>query len=193
MNTSDQLVEELHNHGFLISEISDLYNKKYNYREIIPVLIKALDRENDPVTLEQIVRALTVPWARPAAAKSLAKLFSRIDGGSELGLRWVVGNALSVVADDSVYDEIVSYISNAGFGRSREMLVLALAKMRTRNADEILMRLLNDKDLVGHALIAVRKRKFKGAMDIARSFENDPHEWIRKEAKKTVDVLERIE
>jgi len=191
-NAHEKLIEEFRDHGFPISEISDLYNKKYNYKEMVPELIDAVGREENPKNLEEIVRALSVIWAKPAAAKSLVRLFQKVEDGNELGLRWVIGNALSIVADDSVYAEIVNCILQAGYGRSREMLVVALANMKTHDADRILMGLLKDEDLAGHALIAVRKRKSKEALDLARGLENHPKAWVRKEAKKTVGALERI-
>lgn len=55
---------------------------------------------------EGLVRALTVPAARPAAAPVLIEAFRRESDHSETRLGWVIGNALSVVADDSVFDEI---------------------------------------------------------------------------------------
>jgi hypothetical protein len=53
---------------------------------------------------EGLVRALSVPAARPGAAPALIEEFRKASDHSETGLGWVAGNALSVVADDSVFD-----------------------------------------------------------------------------------------
>lgn len=183
------LVNDLNDQGFPVSEVSDLYNDRYNYKAAIPSLIDSLEIERDPVQLEEIVRALSVKWAKPTAAAPLIKLFARVEDESGLGLRWVIASALAVVADDSVYDEIVAYLRDRSFGRSREMLALALSGMKTPRADQELIGLLNDEELVGHALMALGKRKVKGARNRIEQLENHPKAWVRKEAKKALAKL----
>ena len=189
ISTHSNLIKDLNDQGFPVSEVSDLYNKRYNYKLAIPSLIDALEKEHDPILLEEIVRALSVKWAKPAAAAPLIKKFIHVDDKNGLGLRWVIANALAVVADDTVYDDLVVYLRNKSFGRSREMLVLALSGMKTTCADEELIGLLNDDDLVGHALIALGKRKVNGARDHILRLENHPNSWVRKEAKKALAKL----
>ena len=72
------LLEKLHDRGFAVDEISDLYNKRYNYKSAISILIGFLNPKCDPCTLEQIVRALSVKWAKPAAASALVRLFPKL-------------------------------------------------------------------------------------------------------------------
>jgi hypothetical protein len=61
--------------------------------------------------------ALSVPAARPAAAPVLivSECRKAHDPGGR-GLGWVAGNALSVVADDSVLDEIAALVGDRSYG-----------------------------------------------------------------------------
>jgi len=178
------LIEQLNAAGFPVRNVSDLYTQKHDYRSAVPLLVAALHEVQNNEVLEEIVRALSVKWAKPFAAKPLVELFGCTSDDRELGLRWVVGSALAVVADASVFDELVRLVRHRGYGRSREMLPLALAGMKSAKADQILITLLDDEDLKGHAMMAINKR---GVMIDRASLEKvleDPRAWVRKEARK---------
>lgn len=48
------LIADLEAQGFEIQEVSDLYNKKYDYKFANPTLIGYLDRELEPALMEEI-------------------------------------------------------------------------------------------------------------------------------------------
>lgn len=52
-----------------------------------------------PTPACRIVRTLSVSWARPLAGRVLVEEFRRTDDRTDMGLRWVIANALEVVAD----------------------------------------------------------------------------------------------
>ena len=69
------------------------------------MLLKWLALVTDASAKESVVRALSVPWARPIAAAPLIAEFQQIADPTS-GLKWTIGNALAVTADDSVLDAI---------------------------------------------------------------------------------------
>ncbi|MBB2974949.1 hypothetical protein FHX49_000490 [Microbacterium endophyticum] len=90
------ILERLAEVGFEFRSLAELRSSGVRYRGAIPILIEALRATTEPRALEQIVRALSVPWAKPAATPELIEVFRRVDDASGLGPRWAVGNALEV-------------------------------------------------------------------------------------------------
>ena len=58
--------------------------------------------------------------------------------------------------------------------------------MKARHAIDLLIELLDDDEVAGHALIAPRKLGAKKARPRIEQFLNHPKAWIRFEAKKTL-------
>ncbi len=180
--------DELISAGFDIRWISDLFNKRLDYRNAIPILIRWLPIVENQDVKEEIVRALSVPWARGTEAPGLlVNEFRKRDHNS--GLRWAIGNALSVVADDYQCNDILELIQDKGYNSAREMLVIALGNMNKSNVEPFLMNLLDDEDLVGFAIIALRKIKSEKALPHLEKLQNHPRTWVRNEAKKAVKRL----
>ena len=108
---SAPLLTDLAQAGFDLEWVSDLYSKKLNYKDAIPVLLQWLPRIENLDVKEDIVRALSVPWAKHTAApKLLVEEFRK--PVINPGLKWAIGNALSVVADDDVLNDIVGLIQD---------------------------------------------------------------------------------
>ena len=62
------------------------------------------------------------------------------------------------------------------------MLTVALGNMRNPQAINLLIRLLEDEEVAGHALIALRKRGDPAAVPYVLP-------WVRNEAKKALNKL----
>lgn len=180
------VLRELVEAGFSISYIGELRHKRMNYKDAIPILMRWLPPIGDKHVKEDIVRTLTVKWAKPQAASLLIKEYKRATNHS---LKWTIGNALETVADDSVFDEIVSLVQDKKHGSAREMLAMALGKMKNPKAVDIAIDLLNDDEVVGHAIIALRKLKPKKAKPYIEPFLNHPKAWIRQEARKALKKI----
>lgn len=189
-NTVDAkpIKDELISSGFDIRWVSDLFNKRLDYRDAIPILIKWLPIVENQDVKEEIVRALSVPWARGTEAPGLlVNEFRKL--GHNSGLRWAIGNALSVVADDKQCNDILELIHDKGYNSAREMLVVALGNMDKLKVEPFLINLLDDEDLVGFAIKALRKIKSEKALPYLEKLQNHPRTWIRNEAKKAVKRL----
>lgn len=103
----------------------------------------------------------------------------------------MVANALSITADDSVYETIVELVREPAYGRAREMLAVALGNMKNPQAVDILIKLLDDEDVAGHAVMGLGKLGAERARPHVERFLTHPKTWIRNEAKKALKRIDR--
>jgi len=187
------VVARLRDAGYPVDHIQDLYTKRYQYRSAVPILVDALGTVTAADVAETIVRALSVPYAR-GWAQPLVAQFGRFDAADPFdegfAYKWAVGNALAVVADDSVYDDLVQLIEDESHGRTREMLVIGLANMKTHDPDQLLIDLLDDPGLAAFAAIALGKRRTAGAAGKLRELVDHGEGRNRVEARKALRKIE---
>jgi HEAT repeat protein len=128
---------------------------RFDFEATAPVLVDWLPRVKTPLVKERIVRSLTgEKAATPLALEPLVAEFRRAD---DHGLKWAIGNALATLADDSIADELVELARDRRHGRSREMLMDALARTKDERALDALVELVDDADVAGHAISALRR------------------------------------
>lgn len=132
--------------------VSDLWNTPLEYRSPIPILLKWLPNIEHDGIKEDIVRGLSVKWARRQAARPLIEDFRRAAPGSTLQL--AIANTLAVL-DESVFDDVVELVRDRTNSSARQKLVVALGHMRRTGATTVLLDVLPDPDVTGHALIAL--------------------------------------
>jgi len=173
--------------GFAVKSIADLYNNHLDYRSEIPLLLQWLPKTQPPVQ-EAILRALTIPAARPAAASPILFLFDQTD---DEDIRWACANALEVVADTSLRDEVTRRAVDASNGMSRQMLVLALGRVGDRSSVPALLKLLDDPAVAGQAIVALGKLGFPEALPALEPFHDHEKAWIRAEARKSTERIRR--
>ena len=187
-----QVAEELRKAGLHISSVYDLVNVTKSYPKAIPILLQLLPTIKEAAIKEGIVRALTVKEARPMAACILLKEFQQIPpaaSGHAQILKWVIGNALSVVANDDVFDDLVRLVYDKRYGKAREMLAVALGNMRNPKAVKVLLDLLEDEEVAGHAIMALGKLKAQTARSAIKPFLHHSKAWIRREAKRALTKI----
>lgn len=175
--------------GFDVESIADLRHSGVRYPDAIPVLLLGLQRSGDRKVKGEIVRALSVPWAKPAATGPLIKEFKQVEDETGMGLRWVVGNALEVVWDDAWFDDLVSLARDERFGKAREMVVLGFGRSKKPEAGGVLIGLLGDPVVSGHAVKALRKLRIPEARPGLERMLGDDRAWVRKEAKRALAAL----
>ncbi|MBI3837754.1 MAG: hypothetical protein HY288_07450 [Planctomycetia bacterium] len=124
------LIADLAAAGVRVSSVWDLVNTRMSYPAAIPVLTKYLGLARHPVLRQGIARALTVPEARGIAGPKLLEelLATKDPPGSEA--RWAMANALAVVADKGIIDEIRSLVADARYDDVHERLITALKNLR---------------------------------------------------------------
>lgn len=186
------LLAELAEVGFPVASLTELRTSGARYRAAVPVLLRWLPTVSDRQAKEDLVRALSVPWARPVAARPLIDEFERVDERVDptgTGLRWAIGNALSIVADDSVFDDLVRLVEDQSFGKARQMVVVGLGRSKRPEAVSVLIGLLDDEDVSGHAVKALAKLGADEARPALERMVNDPRAWVRNEAKRALSRL----
>jgi HEAT repeat protein len=186
VSVAEDVVRNLRDVGVDVTDVWELVNGSVAYPAAVPVLLAAL-QEADPAEArlrEGIVRALTIKQARPVAAPVIISEMRRqqMHGADAMEL-WPYANALAVVADDSVYDEVVALAMDRSLGRAREMLMRALGNMRSAAATDVLVSMLDDPDVDGHAVVALSKRRDAPPTAFDRHLD-DPRTWVRKAARR---------
>ncbi|HSG40191.1 MAG TPA: HEAT repeat domain-containing protein, partial [Thermoanaerobaculia bacterium] len=76
-------------------------------------------------------------------------------------------------------------------GQAREMLAFALAKMKNPQAADVLIGLLADEVMVGHAIAALGKLRERRARTLIEQHLDHPKAWIRKEAKRAMAKIDK--
>jgi HEAT repeat protein len=184
------VVAALRDAGFVVDTVAELFNKKLDYQTAIPILVEWLRRVANPDVKQDIVRALSVKWARHAAPLLLAE-FERADDPTGTGVRWAIGNALEVLAGDEIADGMIKLAMDRRHGRAREMVVVGLGKLKDPRVADVLMNLLADDEVVGHAVMALGKLRARMARSRIEPLLNHPKPWVRKEAKKALANIDK--
>lgn len=173
--------------GFEVEAVGDL-RRLGKYAKAVPVLARWLPRVEDAAVKEDIVRTLSVPWARDVAPL----LLSEFEQAEDPGLRWAIGNALEVLANDDIADELIGLATNRQYGKAREMVTVGLGKLKHPRVTDVLLDLLADEEVVGHAVMALGKLRAKEARSSIEPLLKHPKPWVRKEAKKALANIDRV-
>jgi len=189
---AQRIVAALHEAGVDVSDFDDLVHRSAPYPQAIPVLIRFLPENLDRKVKHTIVFALSVKEARGLAAKPLLQEFERLPMEPEFdGLKWAIGNALTIVADKTDFDEIARLIRDKRHGTSRQMMVEALGKMRDPRAVDILLPLLKDEDVYGHTIVSLGETRDWRARRHIEPFVDHPYGWIQSAAKRALRKIDR--
>jgi hypothetical protein len=142
--------------GFFGREIpqAGIRAPRFDYAAAVPILIRWLPRAHTALVKERIVRSLTgEKAATPVALEPLVEEFRRAD---DEALKWAIGNALATLADASIVDDLIELADDRRHGRSRAMLMDALARTKDERALHLLVEFEGD-DVAGHAISALRR------------------------------------
>jgi hypothetical protein len=177
--------------GCDVATIGELRQRGPAATAAVPILVHWLPRVTDTAVKADIVRALGGgSWAK-AAAPALIEEFRRAPAGDGPGRRWQIGEALASAATDEVFDDIMALARERGYGRDREMVVLALGNMRNPRAVDVLLELARDDEVAGQAATALGVLRAEQARPILTELAGHPKTWVRKEAEKALRRLDR--
>jgi HEAT repeat protein len=189
---AEPILAELAASGFKLQSLGDLRHSGAEYPAAIPILVRWLPKVENAQVKEDLVRSLSVPWSVPEAVPALISEFQRSDDLQWDGLRWAIANGLAVTADDAVFDQLVALVTDKKYGKEREMLALALGNCRDPRAVEVLIKLLADEQVVGHAVMALGKLKSKAARSQIQALLKHPTDWVRAEASKALAAIDGL-
>jgi hypothetical protein len=189
------VLADLDDAGYPVTSVGELRQRGFRYPGAIPVLVKWLSKVVYRPLKEDIVRTLSVPWAKPVATPVLIDQFRtqpKAEDPAGTGLQWAIGNALEVLADKHVLEDLIEISGDRRYGVARQMVVLGLARPKDPRAIPILISLLDDEDVAGHAAMALgrlRAQEARGALE--ELFEHGSKPWFRREAKKALAKLNK--
>jgi HEAT repeat protein len=186
-NREERLIlEMLLSAGYDVASLDELRRSCMEYKSALPILLHWLTATANVSVKEAIVRTLSVPWAKPVATPVLLAEFKRAAGIGNTFLQWSIANALEVLADDSFAQEMIDIACDKRYGKAREMVVLALAKIADPRAKAALETLLGDEQIAGHAVLALSRGSNSINDAKLRPFLNHPQAWVREAAKKAL-------
>lgn len=186
MNKFNDLIMEIRARGINIENIDDLIKISKKEKSLIPIILKYIKFFENEEDKAWLVRALGVKGFIDATKSLLEEFYNASNLSS---LKWTIGNTISLILDNNCNEDIIRIIKNKDHGTSRQMFVVALGKMREKKALPIILEQLSDKDLTGHAIIALSYFNDQSIISYIEPFKNHEVNWIRKEAIKAIKKI----
>ena len=189
------LVEALNDAAVPVKSVWDLVNAAKSYPQAMPVLLAHLEYPYPFRIREGIARALTIKQAGEAAYAKLVSEFKKVSDSTDVaqhGFKWALGNAISIVARKNHFNHVIELIRDKRHGTTRDMMVLRLPSLDRERAVDVLIEMLADDEVSGHAVTALGKLKVQKARPyIEHVLAHHPQAWVRKEAKKALVKLNK--
>jgi HEAT repeat protein len=130
----------------------------FDFERAAPILVDWLPRVDDPQLKLVIVSSLAgQKAARGEGARRLVGDFRRPEYHDKAALRWAIGDTLATIAGPGDADGIIDLLRDRSGGRARQMLCDALVRTRDPRRVDVLIDLIADDDVAGHAISALRR------------------------------------
>ncbi len=185
--------------GIELESAHDLYllassRDRAPIRKAIPILVDILPSLETSPLKSRVARTLAAKECKEITAKPLVSelqgLRQDIEDEAPYAKRlgWVIADALADVATEDVYDEIRNMIKDQRFGKAREMLPFALARIKKRRKETVsaLTNILHDNEVAAHAISALAKLKATESLNQIKVCLGSTKHLVRKEAQKAV-------
>ena len=191
MKDEEKVVSALKADGIAVRSVWDLVNSSQRYRNAIPTLLRLLPEVENRKVKEAIVRALGVPEARGVAPRILIAEMKASRGDPFLG--WAIGNTLSVLVTpkDDLFEDLADVLRDEELGFARQMLTDSLVKTKDPRVAEILVGVLPQEGMTGHALSALGAAKDFRSRRHVEKYLDHPNAFVRKQAKKALEKIDK--
>ena len=209
LEAAQPLLQELADAGFPVETLDDLRHRGKSWEAAIPVLSRWLLKVDDLNLKESVVRCLSVPWSKDGAIAALIEEFRKyavvpqppnIWVGKQLrrysdeeqrnarawSVAWAIGNALSIANINGFENQIIELSKSTKYGMARQMLVLGLGRIRSKEAESTALALLKDEDVRLHAIIALGKMKSRRAVPALEALRCDKEPTVRREVRRAL-------
>ena len=103
---------------------------------------------------------------------------------------WGIADALYTFGSRHYINAYLDIIADVRFGYSRQMLVLLVGKLRVERAIPLLIRLLDDRDVKAHAIIALGRFRREELRSHFERFLQSDDPLCKAEAQKALRLLE---
>lgn len=182
---TEPIIAELRALGFEVATLDELRRSGKNYSRAVPVLINWLPKVQGLDVKESIIRTLSVPWAKGVATRVVLDEFYK-SPTEAMNFRWAVGNAMEVIADEAVAGELLEIVANPSNGMARQMFVMALGKIGSSASIPVLLGLLRQEEVAGHAVDALGRLQAVEATEELQRLAAHGKPWVRKAAAKAL-------
>ncbi len=106
--------------------------------------------------------------------------------------RWFIADCLYQIRSKKYIDDYLKIISNSAYGMDRQMIVLLIGKLKVEKAIPVLINLLDDSDVTGHAINALSQYKREEIRPYFERFLNHKNSYYRREAQKAIKKLDTL-
>lgn len=179
----EKLIRDVREKGIEINSINDLMGISRKHRDLVPILLRSLQEIDDESDKEFIVRCLGVRGFNEAS-KPLIDEFHK---SNNLSYKWAIGNTLSIIQDKFSLSELIKIAKEKEHGISRQMIIHGLGSYKSENVKDVLVELLNDVEVVGHAISAIAKMGDASLVKYIEPFLSCKVKWIRNEANRVIN------
>ena len=183
----DKLIREVREKGIEITNINDLMKINKKYRDLVPIILKHLNEVTDESDKEFLVRCLGVKGFDEAAKPLIDEFYK----SNNVSYKWAIGNSLSIISSSEALPELIKIVQEKEHGIARQMIVDGLGAYKTEEVKSVLVNLLKDDEVVGHAISGIAKTGDKSLIKYIEPFTNHKISWIRNEARKAIKKLEK--
>ena len=190
MNRDEILMKEFIDkskvYGFEVSNYDSLKAIKRKIKLLIPLILEYIYLFEKSGYIAATIRLVSVKGFDEATRELLNMYYDK----KFIGNKWTIGDTLYAIQDKRFEDEYIEIVRNKDNGDSRQMIVILLGRLRCEKAIPILIDLLNDDDVDGHAIMALGY--FKGKVELLQNIEpflNHEKIWIRKQAEKAIKKI----
>jgi len=187
--SSALVLDDLRKIGIDVASLDELRTGGRIYAAAIPLLVSWLGKVDDDRVKEALVRTLSVPWASEEAEGPLIDLYLSLDTNKSHSLKWAIGNALSVISTGKYLDQLLEIVLDKRHGTTRQMIILGLANVFDDRSEGVLIDLLTDPEVAGHAIMALGKCGREKAAARLKPLSKYTTPWVRAEAKKALSMI----
>jgi HEAT repeat protein len=181
----EKLIQEIRKKGVEITSINDLMKINIKYKDLVPVLLRYLADITDESDKEFIVRCLGVKGFIEASKPLINEFYN----STNITYKWAIGNSLSIISDIQTVSELIKIAQEKEHGISRQMIVDGLGAYKNDDVKAVLVGLLYDDEVVGHAISGISKTGDKSLIKYIEPFLTYKVKWVRNEAKKAIKRL----
>lgn len=187
----NEFLKELNSYGYNFKTFEDVNSIYTEDKILIPVIIKYLDKVESFNYKEYLVRCLT----KRGYIEVTEKLLNEFYVSNNMTYKWDIGNALYEIRDNRYIKDYISIVKNSSNGRARQMIVLLLGFIKSDEAKQTLIEILNEDHITPHVIEALSKYQDKSLVHHIEYFLDDENgrrwiariEKIKKENPDNVD------
>lgn len=180
------LMAELNSSEIEAHTLEDLKSYAPLPPKITETLLRYLPVIDDEVLQEQVVRTLGASKEKFNGLE-LVKLF---ESSRSENLRWAIANTIAEAQPTGITGWVTTAAGNSSYGRAREMLVLAVARLAPAHvAREILAALFDE--LPGHVSIALIEFGDERELHLLQEKRLNFKGWKKKEIDRAIARIQR--